>query len=224
MMTIRDIRNLSFIFISMFIFGYPIWIQHIYMLTVGFALIHEAGIEISFVALSYNPLFALSIIIVFFFGIGLYKFGIELSENTLRVGGIFLSISQLSFFFLIQIATRIKITILLPIYIANILVLILGSLSVILIMSGLANLYELSRRPEFIVAAIIYYLLPMIALPMAGIGILRSIKIAKNIPEDKLKIIKEKTKKVVSWKYLFLMNLQREIGLPPLIIWIAMKS
>jgi len=35
----------------------------------------------------------------------------------------------------------------------------------------------------------------MIALPMAGIGILRSIKIAKNIPEDKLKIIKEKAKK-----------------------------
>ena len=64
----------------------------------------------------------------------------------------------------------------------------------------------------------------MIALPMAGIGILRSIKIAKNIPEDKLKIIKEKAKKVISWKYLFLMNLQREIGLPPLIIWIAMKS
>ena len=135
-MGIRDIRNLGLIFVSMFIFGYPIWVQHVYMLAIGSASIQGTEMEISFVALSYNPLFALGIIIVILFGIGLYKFGDELGESTLRAGGIYLSVSQLSFLLLIQVAPRISggsMVILLPIYILNILVLILGPLSVILI-------------------------------------------------------------------------------------------
>jgi len=227
MMGIRDIRNLGLIFVSMFIFGYPIWVQHVYMLAIGSASIQGTEMEISFVALSYNPLFALGIIIVILFGIGLYKFGDELGESTLRAGGIYLSVSQLSFLLLIQVAPRISggsMVILLPIYILNILVLILGPLSVILIMSGLANLYGLSRRPEFLVAAIIYFLFPMLALPMAGIGILRSIKIAETLPEDKIGIIKKKVEKIESSKYISLMNLEKEIGLPPLVIWIALRT
>ena len=68
----------------MFIFGYPIWVQHVYMFAKGSASIQGTEMEISSVALSYNPLFALGIIIVILFSIGLYKFGDELGESTLQ--------------------------------------------------------------------------------------------------------------------------------------------
>ena len=83
----------------------------------------------------------------------------------------------------------------LPIYILNILVLTLGPLSVILIMSGLVNFYGLSRRPEFLVAAIICFLFPMLALPMAGIGILGNIKITEALPRRQNRDYKGESRK-----------------------------